>query len=79
MADLESVVREALAQLGRDYFAARADEVRRLHNRIAEVIAEEKPSPPNALLALEMARQEVLEQCLTVFLAEGPTEDAAAG
>ncbi len=54
--DMEAIFRDALAQADRDYSAARADEVRRLHNRIAEVIAEERPSPPNALLALEIAK-----------------------
>ncbi len=72
--DMETIVRDILAQVDRDYRTARADEVRQLHNRISEIIAEEKPSPPNALLALEMAKQEILEQCLKVFLVE--TEDA---
>jgi len=55
------VLERALRQIDEDYLAERKAECERLHNRLAEVIAEEKASPQNTLYVLKILEFEVLQ------------------
>jgi len=57
----QTLLERALKQLDENYLAERKAECERLHNRLAEVIAEEKASPQNTLYVLQILQFEVLQ------------------
>jgi len=57
----QTILERALRQLDETYLAERKAECERLHNRLAEVIAEERASPQNTLYVLKILEFEVLQ------------------
>jgi len=64
---IERAVQKLFDSLEAEYDEARQDEMGILHNKIKDALTEVGASPQNALLVLEMLKQEVFQNCFDKF------------